>query len=109
MMINILGRDYTFEHKTDKEDANLIENNGYCDFHGGEIVIKKHSDLHLPSVTKDYKRFLDGVIRHEIIHAFLFESGLKEYAQDETLVEWMALQFPKIQAAIEQAGLSDAV
>lgn len=33
---------------------------------------------------------------HEIIHAYLYESGLEEWAQDEKLVTWIELQFNKI-------------
>jgi len=33
---------------------------------------------------------------HEIIHAYLFESGLQEWATDEKLVTWIELQFNKI-------------
>ena len=42
------------------------------------------------------------IIRHEIIHAFMFESGLgfnfehKPYGQDETTIDWFAIQYPKI-------------
>lgn len=33
---------------------------------------------------------------HEIIHAYLYESGLQEWAEDERLVTWMEIQFNKI-------------
>ena len=39
------------------------------------------------------------LIRHEIIHAFLFESGLGEnsnWAQNEEMVDWLAFQIPKV-------------
>ena len=42
------------------------------------------------------------IIRHEIIHAFMFESGLgfnfehKPFGQDETMIDWFAMQYPKI-------------
>lgn len=42
------------------------------------------------------------IIRHEIIHAFMFESGLgfnfehKPIGQDETTIDWFAIQYPKI-------------
>lgn len=42
------------------------------------------------------------IIRHEIIHAFMFESGLgfnfehKPFGQDETMIDWFAIQYPKI-------------
>ncbi|MFD1464645.1 hypothetical protein ACFQ4L_00875 [Lapidilactobacillus mulanensis] len=37
--------------------------------------------------------------RHELIHAFLCESGLAEnsdWAQNEEVVDWIARQFPKL-------------
>lgn len=39
------------------------------------------------------------VMRHEIIHAFFYESGLdveSSWGTDGTLVDWIALQFPKV-------------
>ena len=42
------------------------------------------------------------ILRHEIIHAFMFESGLgfnfehKPFGQDETMIDWFAIQYPKI-------------
>ena len=38
-------------------------------------------------------------IRHEIVHAILFESGLDhntEWARNEEVVDWIAIQFPKL-------------
>lgn len=36
------------------------------------------------------------VLRHEIIHAYFFESGLLDYGTNEQLVDWIVLQFPKM-------------
>ena len=51
------------------------------------------------------------MIRHEIIHAFLVESGLdnnwkhaEEYGHDETMIDWMAMQHTKLQKAFEEVG-----
>lgn len=48
--------------------------------------------------------------RHEIIHAFLYESGMTGYAEssgdyyhDDTIVDWFAVQAPKIFKAFKQA------
>ena len=44
--------------------------------------------------------------RHEIIHAFLFESGLAEnssWAQNEEMVDFFAIQFPKLVEAFKEA------
>lgn len=48
-------------------------------------------------------------LRHEIIHAFLFESGLgfnlehRESGHEETLIDWLAIQFPKILEVFKEA------
>jgi len=51
------------------------------------------------------------VLRHEIIHAFLYESGLygsslssDRWALNEEMVDWLAIQFPKILKAFEDVG-----
>jgi hypothetical protein len=47
--------------------------------------------------------------RHEIIHAFLFESGLNmdsrsssAWATNEEMVDWMAIQFPKMNKLFQE-------
>jgi hypothetical protein len=68
---------------------------GYCDFHNRSItVFRDEGDKRLSEHTKE-------CLRHEIIHAFFFESGLGDnffaYKQnEETYADWIALQFPKI-------------
>ena len=45
-------------------------------------------------------------MRHEIIHAFLCESGLAEnsdWATNEELVDWIAIQAPKLIKAWKDA------
>ena len=49
------------------------------------------------------------MLRHEIVHAFMFESGLaenwehKNIGQEETVVDWFAIQGLKIYNAWKQA------
>lgn len=47
-------------------------------------------------------------MRHEIVHAYLFESGLTEcsgavnsWAINEEMVDWIASQFPKMKRTME--------
>lgn len=98
--VNILGTPYAV-YKLAVADDDILsdEYHGYCDKTSKRIVVA------LPDETNelgDYKIYLDTLLRHEIIHAFLFESGLHEnfrhpeYGHDETYVEWIAVQFPKI-------------
>lgn len=51
-------------------------------------------------------------LRHEIIHAFLNESGLQwnaaasdqSWAKNEEMVDWIAIQFPKIFKVYQELG-----
>ena len=79
----------------------------YCDKTVKTIVIsKKAKDCDL----KDFSVYQKKVMRHEIIHAFLFESGLSEnfthpeYGHDETYVDWIASQFPKMCEVFKEVG-----
>lgn len=53
------------------------------------------------------------IIRHEIIHAFMFESGLgfnfehKPFGQDETMIDWFAIQYPKIKKIFKLMDIED--
>ena len=108
MKVNILGTEYTIEELSVEQDGYLASCEGYTDKSSKKIVIK----------AKDEKNELDNfewyrkkVMRHEIIHAFLFESGLGEcfehsnrFGHEETMVDWIAYQFPKMQKVFEEAG-----
>lgn len=60
--------------------------------------------------VKDLVAYQKKVLRHEIVHAFLYESGLwqnaygsKCWAKNEEMIDWMAIQIPKIQRAYKEA------
>lgn len=106
MLINVLGTTYGIHERSAAEDALLEEFDGYCDKTTKLIVIaKQEEDCELGS----YEAYRKKVLRHEIIHAFLFESGLHECwkhedGHDETYVDWIAVQFPKLLEAFVEAG-----
>lgn len=106
-IVNILGTSYTIEKLTDKQDKCLQDRDGYCDKTSKRIVVK------LPDETNEldnYDVYMNQIIRHEIIHAFLFESGLHEswthpeHGHDETMVDWYAVQSPKIMKVFQEAN-----
>lgn len=107
MQINVLGTEYTIEERTQDEDKILSDgNDGYCDKTVKLIVIGNDPDK---SDLKDYNDYKKLVYRHEIIHAFLYESGLHESfshetGHDETYVDWIAVQFPKILEVYKKVG-----
>lgn len=92
--ILILGTIYKLIEHTKEEDKLLEECDGYCDYSTKQIVIDKFvwggsADPKNPTVYRN------KVIRHEIIHAYFYESGLFEQFKDEKIVDWIAMQFPK--------------
>lgn len=107
--VNILGTEYTIDFRKKEEDTNLDDNDGYTDTSAKLIVVEdiqpeKGSKLNLEYYTKQ-------VVRHEVIHAFLFESGLEgccnnnfgAWSQNEEMVDWFAIQSPKIIKAFREA------
>ena len=58
-------------------------------------------------VFDNIEAFNRKTLRHEVIHAFFVESGLTEYTEDEVLVEWIAVQFPKISQVMKELGISE--
>ena len=104
MKVNILGTPYTLREETEKDRAKMENANGFCESYSKEIVIRK---IEATEYTFDaLEEFRKKVVRHEIIHAFLHESGLannSDWAVNEELVDWFALQFPKLTKAFEDA------
>lgn len=95
--INILGVNYTICKSEENEDKTLINCDGYCDYTTHLIVIKKME--YENGSVQDLEYYEGKVLRHEIIHAFLFESGLGEnsdWARNEEMVDFFAFQLPKI-------------
>lgn len=111
--INILGTIYTIHKDIDeKDDSRLKTRNGYCDFSVKKIVvakIKRDEDT-----IDDIESYLRKILRHEIIHTFLFESGLwgnsintDSWATNEEMTDWIAIQYPKIQKVFKQLNIEE--
>lgn len=111
--VNVLGTKYTI---IDGVSAEKLGDGvaGFCDPYKKEILILdfwKHPEWKMEE-TEKLATMKREVMRHEIVHAFLNESGLKEcaagmdgsWAQNEEMVDWLAIQGPKICAAWKEAG-----
>ena len=112
--INILGTEYRIEFRKEDEDAALKECNGYCD-----VSVKLIAVLAEPNKECDFEDFSvlqRKTLRHEIVHAFLAESGLFNntynvdtgWAMNEEMVDWFAIQSPKIFKVYSELGLLEA-
>ena len=93
--IDVLGTEYSTLITWDRTDPMLVNNDGYCDLFDKRIVVADIDDGSI-DMTKNPREGTKKITRHEIIHAFLFESGLNNYCQDEILVEYLAIQIKKI-------------
>lgn len=107
MKVNILGTEYEILTKSDEEQPYLKTCDGFCDQSRKEIVIA-HMAPNPSKYEMDIDYYRKKVLRHEIIHAFFYESGLWENTNDwdarnEELTDWIAIQFPKILKAFQEA------
>lgn len=104
MKVDILGTPYEI----------IVDTSGYLQDNNADGVDKNYSKTIL---VRDLDDYLDSeatieekearrkeTLRHEIVHAFFSESGLKGYYNDELLVEWLSIQFPKLLDAIMVTG-----
>lgn len=109
--INILGSEWTVVRTNRAEEKRLEDKDGFCDFSVRLICINWYQ---VDNEDLDQQWDIDvhnrNVLRHEIVHAFLFESGLGEnwkhdtFGHDETMVDWIAMQGPKLYKAWKEAG-----
>lgn len=106
--IDVLGTKYSIIFRNIKDDKYLKDSDGYIDKTSKKIVICNMED---DNELDNFKIHQCKVLRHEIIHAFFFESGLAEnvenqhYGVSETMVDWIAIQFPKIYKIFKQLNI----
>ena len=116
MKVSILGTEYKVKTHKISEDETMRKNNwcGYCSFEAKVIVIADVTeDKYFPDM-KDHERYSyrNKILRHEIIHAFLNESGLMgsalkcdcAWSKNEETIDWFAIQSPKIYKVFEEIG-----
>ena len=100
-VIDVLGTDIQILFRKEKDDEKLKSMVGYFDSSKSLIVVKiLEPDGYSLGNLDRYQR---EILRHEIIHAFLYESGLdgssgysENWAANEEMVDWFAIQAPKI-------------
>jgi len=96
-------------YETEEENKKFVDCSGWCDQSVRTIHIKNRNDNNYEL----NKNLQSKTLRHEIIHAFLYESGLwrnsftriDAWSMNEEMVDWIAIQFPKIAKVYEQLGI----
>lgn len=105
--VNILGTRYRITEQTEEENKLLKNCDGYCDWTTKEIVLERE----IKGTLGNMEAYIRKVLRHEIVHAMLMESGLSEcsggtdaWARSEETVDWIARQGEKLYQAWREAG-----
>lgn len=117
MKVNVLGTEYTIETHKVSEDDTLKERKlaGYCAEESKRIVIADMSEKEYfeGMDESEQKTYWKKTLRHELVHAFLNESGLSDsastpacaWAKHEEMVDWFAIQSPKILKLFQQLDI----
>lgn len=105
--INVLGTEYRIVFKDDEQIAEDMNSEvgrygGYCD-EVNKIIAIALLNRCKEETEADKEYIKKWNLRHEIFHAFLDESGLSSnsngvdcWAKNEEMVDWFAIQSPKI-------------
>lgn len=104
MKVDILGTTYKIKRKNLKD----ADADGWCDNTSKTIVIRKDNYNNVGN----FEYLMKKQLRHEIIHAYLSESGLQsnfenctQWGHNETMVDWIAIQFPKIHKTCKELDI----
>ena len=109
--ITVLGQEYKLLKGNENQYPVLKDANGYVDLYAKKIIIDETfatPESNFKSERPDLA--LNHIYRHEIIHAFFSESGINynlSNDEEESLVDWIALQFPKMKRAFEELGVEE--
>lgn len=106
-VVNVLGVPYKVHIGTVENYPILKDNSssGLCDFSIKSIWVAD-TQLDEPEVgDMQNKKYLTNItLRHELLHAYFHESGIENYADNENLVNYIAMSLEKIYAMCEEAG-----
>ena len=113
--VNILGTTYkVYLNVPCDRDPQLDGLFGYTNFHDKKIVVADVRTVPGWESSSD-ESALDTfacTVRHEVIHAYLMESGLAGssnpvncWAMNEEMVDWFAMQMPKLVKTFCELGV----
>lgn len=110
----VLGTTYKIFYTSEREDEKMKGADGYIEQYAKEIYINK--DLYDDEYTSErkiyakLKELAKISLRHELVHAFLIESGLwqnTDWATNEEMTDWIARQFPKMLKTFKLLGIEE--
>jgi len=104
--VSILGQNYkvlvlTEDHYPKLKSANA---SGLAELYSKQLILNKDNMAEDAETYDNLQGYSEKVLRHEVVHAYFHESGLTGYCQDEVLVDWLAVQLPKIVKSVSEAS-----
>lgn len=113
MKVKILGTEYKIVMNAEEKDYPILKDaDGYADFTIKKIVVKKL--IQDGESYENLELWQRKTLRHEIVHAFLYESGLwqnsfNDWARNEEMTDWIALQSEKILGVFIELQCIDSI
>lgn len=104
--VNILGTEYKLiKHEHKEDDERFKDYDGWCDTSVKEIHVLM--EFEGDKANREYVK--NKIIRHEILHAFMYESGQdieSHWGLNEQLIDFLAIQIPKMIKAFEETEVN---
>lgn len=99
--VDILGTEYRVFFDLESEEAD-----GEARFYKKEIHLRPvEKMLDNESSYEEKVQRAKEVYRHELIHCALFEMGADEWGRDESLINLLAINSPKIFKVFQELGI----
>ena len=103
MKVNILGTDYEIVSGSREEYPRLKVADGYTDTSIKRIVILDCNTLENDDANiKDLASYEQKVTRYES-GLWVNSNDIEQWAMNEEMIDWLAIQFPKIYKAFKDA------
>lgn len=100
LKVNILGTDYTLANESSEINPKMKDAAGLCEVYSKRIIIDT-SPKNYEDTVENFDDFCHRALRHEGFHALFHEVGLTDYYEDETLVEMLAILYPRIKKIMD--------
>jgi len=89
------------------EECNVRDVMGFTDYSTRTICVCDFTQEEREPDAMQHQQFIvNNTIKHELVHAFLFETGHAAYSEDEVLVDCIAVTLEKI---INMCTQADAI
>lgn len=112
--VNVMGCSYKIIRVNRDQYKTCEGTDGWCDIFGKKIYyVDPETDPDSDPIASSPEELVKQVLRHEIVHAFLAESGLAfnshsvigAWAMNEEMVDWIAWNGDKLYKAWKETGL----